>query len=44
MPAKPISVDEVNKGKDKNTEEPVEVEDKDIDLLLPPPPIRFTSI
>jgi len=44
-PAEPISADKVNKGEDKNTEEPIEVEDKDIDLLPPlPPPVRFTSV
>ncbi|OCK87978.1 uncharacterized protein K441DRAFT_669912, partial [Cenococcum geophilum 1.58] len=48
-PAEPISVDKVNKGEDKNTEEPVEVEDEDIDLPppLPPPPLppaRFISV
>ena len=38
-PATPaeISADKINKGEDKNTKEPIEVEDKDIDL--PPPPL-----
>jgi len=37
-PIKP-SVDKDNEGKDKNIEDPVEVEDKDIGLPLPPPPL-----
>ena len=40
-PIEPISAD---KGEDKNIKEPIEVEDKDIGLPLPPPPARFTSI
>jgi len=45
-PAEPISVDEVNEGKDENTKEPMEVEDEDVDSPPPPPPppTRFTSI
>ena len=46
-PAEPISVDEVDKGEDENTKEPVEVEDEDVDSLpppLPPPPARFISV
>jgi len=44
-PAEPTSVDEVNKGEDKNTKEPVEVEDEDIDLPPPQlPPARFISV
>jgi len=45
-PAKPISADKVDKGKDKNIEEPIEVEDKDVGLPPPPPPpsVRFTSV
>jgi hypothetical protein len=44
MPVEPISVDEVNKGEDKNIKEPIEVEDEDIGSLLPLPPVRFTSV
>ena len=45
-PAEPISADEVNKDEDKNTKEPIEVEDEDIGSLPPPlpPPIRFISV
>jgi len=43
-PAEPISADKVNKGEDKNIEEPVEVEDEDIGSPLPLPPIRFISV
>ena len=47
-PVEPISIDKVNKSKDKNIEEPVEVEDEDIGSLLPPPPppllARFISV
>jgi len=46
-PTEPISADRVNKDEDKNTKEPIEVEDKDIDLPLLPSlllPICFTSI
>ena len=43
-PAEPTSVDKVNKNKNENIEEPVEVEDKDVGLLLLLPPARFTSI
>jgi hypothetical protein len=43
-PVEPISVDKVNKGEDKNIEEPVEVEDKDVGLPLPLPPARFISV
>ena len=44
LPATPIepSIDEDNKGKDKNIKEPVEVEDKDISSPLPPPPPPLT--
>ena len=38
------SVDKDNKGEDKNIEEPVDVEDKDIGLLLLPPLAYFISI
>ena len=40
-PIEPISV---NKGKDKNIEEPIEVKDEDIGSLLLLSPIRFISI
>ena len=45
-PVKPISIDKVNKGEDKNIKELIEVEDKDIRLLLPLPllHIYFTSV
>ena len=43
-PAEPISADEVNKGEDENTKEPVEVEDEDVDSPPPPPPVRFISV
>jgi hypothetical protein len=43
-PIEPISIDKVNKDKDKNTKEPIEVEDKDIGSLLLLPPIRFISV
>jgi len=46
-PAEPISVDKVNKDKDENTKELIEVEDKDIDSspsLLPPSLARFISV
>jgi len=42
-PAEP-SVDEDDKGEDKNIKEPVEVEDKDIGLSPPPPLVRFISV
>ena len=41
--AEPMSIDKVNKDEDKNTKELIEVEDKDIGSL-PPPPIRFISV
>ena len=43
-PVEPISADKVNKGEDENTKEPIEVEDKDIDLPPLPPPVRFISV
>ena len=44
-PAEPISADKVDKDEDKNTKEPIEVEDKDIGSSPPPlPPARFISV
>ena len=44
IPIEPISIDKVNKSKDKNIKEPIEVEDEDIGLLPPLPLARFISI
>ena len=43
-PATPIEPIFVDKGKDKNIEEPIEVEDEDVGSPSPPPPVRFTSV
>ena len=46
-PVEPTSADKVNEDEDENTKEPVEVEDKDIDLPPSPlllPPIRCISV
>ena len=40
-PAEPIFAD---KGKDKNIKKPIEVEDKNIGLLLLPLPVHFISV
>ena len=45
MPIEPISIDKVNKDKDKNTKKLIEVEDMDISSLpILLPPIRFISV
>ena len=43
-PIEPISIEKVNKGKDKNIKEPVEVEDEDIGLPPLPLPARFIRV
>ena len=43
-PLEPISADKVDKGEDKNIDEPVEVEDKDIGSPSPLPPVSFISV
>ena len=43
-PAEPLSADKVDKSEDKNTKEPVEVEDEDVGSPPPPPPARFISV
>ena len=43
-PLEPISADKVNKGEDKNVNKPIEVEDKNIGLLSPLPPVSFISV
>ena len=43
-PVEPTSADKVDKDEDKNTKEPIEVEDKDVGSPLLLPPTRFTSV
>ena len=43
-PAESTSADKGDEGEDKNIKEPIKVKNKDVGLLLLPPPTHFISV